>query len=369
LSSIQFPNGRNTHQVRTQAPVAPSSAPAPNHKVETQTAARAVPVPAAQASAVLSNGHTKATSSTMNLRMAELAAPAKTEVASLDATQLANVVNKKATCPFIASAVKEGSLPVRNNADTPLASIADVASLGNLGGGDLGELLKLFAKGNHSRMPAPHGQPAPLTPSGHFSLDFPGSQGSHPGHSGVLQGDPAVRDSGRFSSVDMERLLARAGDGFLTTSEVAKFIAENLERDPASKVLGKGAAKLLLGDAGETLLQTGPAMVEALKNAFREVDSHDENVKLYEKLTKTLGEDNLIGSAGEFGLLFALLANSPKSARVDGEVAISAEDVKSMFIDKKFPEGWERWPKTRHDWVTSTAKLTAYAAAAYHFND
>ena len=43
-------------------------------------------------------------------------------------------------------------------------------------------------------------------PQGTFSLDFPGSQGSHPGHSGILQGNPHAIDSGHAAaSVDGER--------------------------------------------------------------------------------------------------------------------------------------------------------------------
>ena len=36
-----------------------------------------------------------------------------------------------------------------------------------------------------------------------------------------------------------------------------------------------------------------------------------------QKLTKLTGEDNLVGSSGEFGLLFAFLANSPRTQMLD----------------------------------------------------
>src|SRR5574337_944709 len=112
------------------------------------------------------------------------------------------LAERKATCPFIGSAVAGGTLGVRNSADNPLARIEEVRALGNSGGGDLGDLLAIFASGNLD-------EPAP---AGLFSLEFPGSQGAHPGHSGILQGDPAVPGSGRYSPGDFARLTGRARD-------------------------------------------------------------------------------------------------------------------------------------------------------------
>src|SRR5262249_23378131 len=101
----------------------------------------------------------------------------------LSAEERASVVEGKATCPFIGSAVAQGSLPVRNEAANPLASIEDVRRLGNTGGGDLGDLLVLFASGNHAFTAGASGKLDQPVPDGLFSLEFPGSQGSHPGHS------------------------------------------------------------------------------------------------------------------------------------------------------------------------------------------
>ena len=69
-----------------------------------------------------------------------------------------NIAAKKATCPFIGTAVATSALPVRNDPSKPLASIDDVRKLGNTGGGDLGEVLKVFAQGNHAFMPGPTGR-------------------------------------------------------------------------------------------------------------------------------------------------------------------------------------------------------------------
>src|SRR5262245_51770000 len=59
-------------------------------------------------------------------------------------------------------------------------------------------------------------------PNGLFPLELPGSQGSHPGHSGILQGNPATLDLADFA-----RLANRAKGGFIERSDFGQFIAEN----------------------------------------------------------------------------------------------------------------------------------------------
>src|SRR5829696_8495397 len=108
------------------------------------------------------------------------------KVVELSGDEKALVVERKATCPFLGAAVAEGQLPVRNDAKDPLASIEDVRRLGNTGGGRLGEVLVLFASGNHASMRGASGKLDEPVPDGLFSLELPGSQGSHPGHSGIL---------------------------------------------------------------------------------------------------------------------------------------------------------------------------------------
>jgi hypothetical protein len=160
------------------------------------------------------------------------------------------VATTRATCPFIGSAVATQVLPIDQTPTWPLASIASVASVGDAGGGDLGSnVLVIFATGNHALMRATDDATtlsAPV-PAGLFSLDFPGSQGSHPGHSGILEGDPTVIASGRFDPDAFARLMAFANNGVIKRSDVGKFIAGNLIRDPNSKVFGPRTA-LLLGE-------------------------------------------------------------------------------------------------------------------------
>lgn len=273
------------------------------------------------------------------------------------------LVERKATCPFIGSAIAQGNLAVRNDAKDPLASIEDVRRLGNTGGGDLGDLLALFASGNHAFMRGDSGKLDNSVPSGLFSLEFPGSQGSHPGHSGILQGDPEIQGSGQLSEADFARLTSRAKDGWIKRSDVGRFIAENLLNDPKSKVFGKNTAALLASDLGKFVETTGLRLMSKLFGSDEDASTTHRDTE--EKLTKVLGEDNLVGSAGEFGLLFALLANKPGAKEVEGEPTVAVQDLKSMFVDKHLPDGWETWKKSRIDWVRNTTGLLISAGKEY----
>jgi hypothetical protein len=275
---------------------------------------------------------------------------------------LADLVTRKVTCPFVGPAVASGKLPVHNDAANPLANIEDVRRLGNSGGGDLGDFLVLFAKGNHGFMRGPTNRLDQRVPNDLFSLEFPGSQGAHPGHSGILLGDPAAVDSGRFSQENFARLEQHAKDGLLKRSEVGRFIAGNLHRDPDSNVSVAEVARLVLGDLANIILSAG-ALLPALFHSEAEQDNAHRDFE--QRLAKLMGENHLVGSAGEFGLLFAFLSRSPRTKEADGEPALSLEDVRSMFVAKRLPEGWEQWKKTRRDWVRHTTGLLRSALSAY----
>jgi len=273
------------------------------------------------------------------------------------------LVEKSATCPFVGSAVAEGKLDVRNSVGNPLASIADVRELGNSGGGDLGEVLVLFATGNHASMLGDGGKLDEPVPAGLFSLEFPGSQGAHPGHSGILMGDPTALRSGRLSSVDFARLANRAANGLIRRSDAGRFIAENLSNDPDAKVFGANVAIAFGGDLLAFASTIGPSLLSALRGTDDEAE-HGLR-RLEQKITKLLGEDNLIGSAGEFGLLFALMANRPDAPLVDGEPTVSVQDLERMFVQKRLPVGFETWRKLRTDWVTNTIALIIAASKKF----
>ena len=167
----------------------------------------------------------------------------------LDPQTRDRMVETKVTCPFLGSLVHQNLLTVRGTPDNPLAATDEVRLLGNEGGGDLGDLLVFFATGNHAFMRGSSGLAldAPV-PAGQFSLELPGSQGSHPGHSGILQGDPKSLASGRLSLADFDRLASFAINGCLKRSDLGRFIAQNLRKDPNAKVAQAIVAELLARD-------------------------------------------------------------------------------------------------------------------------
>ncbi|MBS0345474.1 MAG: hypothetical protein JSR69_03360 [Proteobacteria bacterium] len=281
----------------------------------------------------------------------------------LDDETRQRLAERQATCPFVGSLVAEGVLPVCNGADAPLARLEDIRTLGNSGGGDLGDLLVLFAAGNHACMDDGNGQLARPVPTGLFFLGFPGSQGAHPGHSGILMGDPATPGSGRFDAEAFARLAALARDGWIRRTDIGHFIAANLHRDPAAKVLDSHVVRLLASDLLDLAESAGSRLWQSLfGNAGEQEAAHR---RMEEKLTRLLGEDNLVGAAGEFGLLFAFLANQPGRREIDGEPAVDLDDLLAMFRDKRLPEGWRNWKKTRGDWVIHTTALLLSAAREY----
>jgi hypothetical protein len=274
------------------------------------------------------------------------------------------MVETTVTCPFLGSATYQELLSIRGTADNPLAAIEDVRRLGNAGGGDLGDLLAFFANGNHALMRSDTSDALDEpVPAGLFSLELPGSQGSHPGHSGILEGDPQKLGSGRLSRENFARFINFAKDKFLKRSDVGRFIAENLTRDPNSKVTGHSVAELLAHDLGAFVEILAPALISRLMHST----SHADNAQraLEQKFTKLLGEDNLVGSAGEFGLLFAFLARGPDTRNIDGEPALFVDNVEAMFVHKQLPNGWETWKKSRADWVVHTTWLLLSADKEY----
>lgn len=344
-----------TSRIQGNAPAAPRT-----------TADASRPAAPATASAQTSGAWGSGASRSVEARRAA-ATSVTTAPAPLDDAAKAQVVTRKATCPFIASAVKGGDLPVLNNADKPLASIDDVVKLGNTGpGSNLGEVLRVFAQGNHAYMKGDSGKLDTPVPLGTFSLDFPGSQGSHPGHSGILQGDPSMLNSGRMSPKDFDRLMSYAKNGHISRSDLGKFIADNIEADPKAKAPGLKTGLALAKDSVSALQAFGQSVQDRAHG-----NSNPQNDRrVLEKLTKVLGEDNLIGSSGEFGLLATFLQNSPKTTQVKAgllhsEPAYSVDDLRAMFVDKKFPPGWENWKKTAGDWVANTTAIAIAAEKAH----
>jgi hypothetical protein len=347
-----------------------------------------------------------------------------------------DIATKKATCPFVGAAVAMESaiqklqravpglsaLKLLNTPSEPLAPIVgdgSIEALGNTGDvrvgkspkpSTLGYVIAGFALGNHGVIP----QTGEKVPTNTFSLDFPGSKGSHPGHSFILQGDPTKPGTGAFSERDLERLIGPrpsslacpaesgasaqgkmdpgghaeavtvAGKRVLVVrrSEIGKFIAENVFRDPNAKAGGKNAAFWRLGqdsiELGHQLasdLSDVVTRADALRSAKAGDDAHVELLEqhrgLATKLTTLLGEDNLIGGAGEYALLLTFLQNSPNTVDRDGlNPGYAVEELTLMFkgdaSGRRLPDGWHTWNKDALVWAANTTALLTVAAAHYH---
>ena len=115
-------------------------------------------------------------------------------------------------------------------------------------------------------------------------------------------GDPGAVGQGRFDQTAFARLAGHADKkGHLSIDAVGDFIADNLKRDDNAQVLPP--------------LKLFGALARLLDEFMDVVMGGDESEKTeaIEALTKLLGTDHLVGSAGEWGLLFAFLKNSPNS--------------------------------------------------------
>ncbi|NBW82100.1 hypothetical protein EBR21_10155 [bacterium] len=283
---------------------------------------------------------------------------------SLTKAETSKIAEKHATCPFVGSAVAEGKLPVQKSVDNPLALKEDLKNLGNSGGGDLGVVLLAFAEGNHTLMLGKSGKMDTPAPAGMFSLVFPGSQGSHAGDTGILKpqgrGEPGV---GRTDALRFDQLFPKKPDSdTITLSDIGRVIARDVYQDKNSLVFGRNAAVALREDLRGLINESSEIVV---KKIFGKTVPDDYR-EFFQVLTKTAGENNLVGSAGEFGLLASFLYNSPRTIRkVPLDPEFSREEIRMMFIDKKFPEGWQNWPKYSHDWVKFSVRLAVEAAKSY----
>jgi hypothetical protein len=129
-------------------------------------------------------------------------------------------------------------------------------------------------------------------------------------------------------------------------------------------VLDLNAAQLLVRDVG-ALAQTVAGTLGTILGGSAD-DATAAGRTAEEKLTKLLGEDNLVGSSGEFGLLFAFLINKPAGATSTVSQALSLEDVQGHVPEHDPPTGWQTWKKRRVDWTVHTTGLLLTAAKEYH---
>jgi hypothetical protein len=69
----------------------------------------------------------------------------------------------------------------------------------------------------------------------------------------------------------------------------------------------------------------------------------------------------LIGSAGEFGLLFAFFANRGNG---DKQTSLNISDLEATMAQLQLPDSWKFWRKEVVDWVHATARIALFAIRA-----
>lgn len=266
----------------------------------------------------------------------------------LSSAQRDTLVHKGATCPFMRTAVTDKRVRIRGTIDQPLGDTGDVIHLGNAGGGDLGKVLEFFAHINHNRLNGPGGPTDTPVPDSTFAIWFPGSKGAHPGHSGILMGDPGDPMSGRFSADRLTRLtrdystLYPDGKRYISRDQIGAFIADNVANDPTSRgfdLAGMQALASQLADLAQRAAANDPTLLQDVLHLF-------------------VTSDDLVNSSGEFSLLVTRFADGADAL---GHPVISTDAVESLFRDGVFPAGWDQHPARAADWVWNTLAIAKAA--------
>jgi hypothetical protein len=298
-------------------------------------------------------------------------AAVSTNRVELSDTQARQVAEKKATCPFVGAVTALKKLDVLNTIEQPLARIRDVVRMGDEGGGNLGStVLNLFATGNHARIGTEQ------VPDGTFSLDFPKSQGAHPGHSGILMtglkghyvggmAAPGQRELGKLLSITANGEGDLDPNGkYILRRDLGRYVWREVSADPEAVYVGSGNG---IRNAIELARDTG-AFMDTLEDAAQEVAfGREPNMRpIVEQFVKISVSNNLIGSAGEWSLLLTSLEQAKKVPMSDPdavEPAMAAADVRAMFVDKKLPSDWATKKKTAGRWVVNMLMIVRSAEA------
>lgn len=314
------------------------------------------------------------------------------EASCISDEQRRELIAKKSTCPFVGASLAMKKLYVYGSLVDPVAVIAGPPGGSSLapaqrgsavaagGPGSLAQGFRIVARGNHNRSGA-----GVSAPEGMFSLDFPNSRGAHAAHSFILMGDPRTRDSGRLDETNLHRLIdekssgghAEWADGKLVVrrSELGKFVARNVACDPNAVSLARtpfGLLTMLGGDIAEFTRTAAELALSKLAGQLTE----EEKTRMLEDLLKIAVRNNLVGSAGEFGLLMTALGGSPNAVVLpSGERALAVADIEAIFAGKKvngkydpltrtLPPNWDTTPRTMTQFLVDTLQILKVAGLA-----
>lgn len=289
---------------------------------------------------------------------------------TLGKAERTEIATKMAVCPFMGSKAME--LPIYGSKENPLVKVEDVIQAA--GEGTLGkEVLRVFAEGNHSKMLGGSGKLDAQCPQGFMSLHLLGSQGSGPGRQKILHGDdPKEIGTGHLRPENFARLAAFGNaDGTITLEQLGKAIGTRMfeERDdPNVKVWGAKVFGLLGIDFAKAFTAAAPALFEEAKERLLKKPTlgGPAEVDFLQKLTKFTGENTMIASSGEWGLIGAFFSHAPGVKQPDGTLHIPLDQLQAAFLKKELPAGSDGWTKNASDWVHATTSILLAAAHEYH---
>jgi hypothetical protein len=293
----------------------------------------------------------------------------------LTPAQRQNMATKIGVCPFVGPKIAQGDLPLYGSKDNPLIKIEDVVRAA--GPGTLGEhVLQVFAEGNQTKMVGSPGKLDAECPAGFMSAHLLGSKGSHGANSGILH-DPLDRrlGAGRRSREDFEWLRSFANaDGKLDVEGMGKAIGARMHEyaplDETVTVAGRAVFSAMGVDVVNVIGHSIPAIAESAENAirhlFRREGESDEHREFIRSLTSLTGENTLIGSAGEWALLFAGWANAPGVRQPDGSVQLDFKQIEPQFFEGRTPEAFANSEKSAIEWAKLTAQITLHAFKEFH---
>lgn len=278
--------------------------------------------------------------------------------------QLLTMVKQKTVCPFMGAGVVSRQLPVFGSLEAPFTLATSVRDLANTGGpaSDFGDMLYMIALVN---LPGPLNPPPPSWVLGYTPLALAGSIAAHAGHSGILSGPSEQPNAGRFSQAAWDRLLLRVKDGYITRTNLARWCAENNLLDPNAKPIG---LQRLLKDLSyflNNIVGSIFSTIERKKNGSKLLTA-EELIPIRAGVLAGLAS-NLFNSAAEMAFLATALHHSPKTRQAKGgvEFAVHIDDLTSLFIQRRLPNGFTTWLKTKVDFNTHIGPCVKEAAQHY----
>jgi hypothetical protein len=268
------------------------------------------------------------------------------------------IMVKGTTCPFTRAALKAKKFLVGGTVAQPLGRQSDIVALGDLGdGSDLGSVvLATFMSINHNALVGPGGATLKEVPAGTFSIWYPGSSGAHPGHSGILMGDPSNVASGGYNEAKLNDLVDNyseliGGKRVISMASIGRYIAKNVVNDPNSRF---AAAFLSPNVVLDVIRQVGTLFLRRTYVWLRSDTSTAVKTYVQDVLHLVITLDDIGNSAGEYSLLFTRFGDGEDA---DGYPTVSTDAVVKLFRDGDFPDGWEKRKATAKDWAINTAVI------------